>query len=118
MATVPLTALLKDMVDQDASDLHITVGVPPEMRISGKMVKVKMNPLNAEDTKALCYAVLTDAQKTEFERELELDFSFGIKELARFRGNVFQQKGTVAGVFRKIPVEIPAFETLGLPAAL
>ncbi|MCC7441224.1 MAG: type IV pilus twitching motility protein PilT [Bdellovibrionales bacterium] len=118
MATVPLTALLKAMVDQDSSDLHITVGIPPEMRISGKMVKVKMNPLTADDTKALCYSVLTDQQKSEFERELELDFSFGIKDMARFRGNVFQQKGSVAGVFRKIPVQIPQFETLGLPSAL
>jgi twitching motility protein PilT len=118
MATVPLTALLKAMVDQDASDLHITVGVPPEMRISGKMVKVKMNPMTAEETKALCYSVLTDQQKTEFERELELDFSFGIKDMSRFRGNVFLQKGSVAGVFRRIPVTIPPFESLGLPQIL
>src|SRR5688500_1152090 len=118
MAKIPLPALLKTMVDQDASDLHVTVGVPPEFRIGGKMVKVKMDPLTPQDTKELCYSVLSDAQKTELERELELDFSFGIKDLARFRGNVFFQKSALAGVFRKIPIQIPEFDSLGLPRVL
>src|SRR6185437_9740096 len=116
MATkVGLPALLKTMVDQDASDLHITVGVPPEFRIAGNMVKVKADSLNPADTKELCYSVLTDMQKAEFEKMLEIDFSFGIKDLARFRGNLFFQKNSVAGVFRRIPLSIPDFDELGLP---
>src|SRR3989338_2793563 len=114
MAQISLPALLKAMVQQDASDLHLTVGVPPEFRIQGKMVKVKMDPLVAEVTKELCYSVLTDSQKAEYEAEQEIDFSFGIKDVARFRGNLFQQKGAVAGVFRRIPFQIPAFDALGL----
>src|ERR1041385_1721657 len=115
MAKIGLPALLKTMVDQDASDLHITVGVPPEFRIQGKMVKVKTDPLSHQDTKELCYSVLTDAQKGEFEKALEIDFSFGIKDVARFRGNLFYQRGGVAGVFRRIPLQIPDFDKLGLP---
>lgn len=118
MAKVPLPALLKAMVDQNASDLHITVGSPPQFRIEGRMVKVKMDSLNPQDTKELCYSVLTDAQKAEFEEDFELDFSFGVKDIARFRGNIFFQKGAVAGVFRRIPIQIPSFEQLGLPPIL
>jgi twitching motility protein PilT len=118
MAKISLPALLKTMVDQDSSDLHITVGVPPEFRIQGKMVKVKSDPLSSQDTKELCYSVLTDSQKSDFEKNLELDFSFGIKEVARFRGNLFHQKGGVAGVFRRIPLNIPEFDALKLPIIL
>jgi twitching motility protein PilT len=118
MGKVTLPALLKTMVEQDASDLHVTVGVPPEFRISGKMVKVKMDSLMAADTKDLCYSVLTDAQKAEFEKNLDIDFSFGIKDLARFRGNLFYQRGNVAGVFRRIPIQIPEFDSLKLPQVL
>lgn len=118
MAKIGLPALLRTMVDQDASDLHITSGVPPEFRIQGKMVKVKADPLTPAETKELCYSVLTDAQKTEFEKALEIDFSFGIKDISRFRGNLFFQKGGVAGVFRKIPITIPDFDSLKLPQVL
>lgn len=118
MAKLSLPALLKGMVDQNSSDLHITVGVPPEYRISGKMVKVKTDPLNAQETKEICYTVLTDSQKAEFERNLELDFSFGIKDLARFRGNLFLQRGNVAAVFRRIPVKIPDWDEIGVPVVL
>lgn len=113
-----LPGLLKAMVDQNASDLHITVGVPPEFRISGKMVKVKTDPMTPQDTKELCYQVLTDAQKAEFERNLELDFSFGIKEVSRFRGNLFLQRGSVAAVFRRIPITIPEWDAIGIPQIL
>lgn len=106
------------MVDQGASDLHITVGTPPQFRIEGRMVKVKSEPLNSQDTKELCYGVLTDSQKSEFEQEQELDFSFGIKDVARFRGNIFYQKGSVGGVFRRIPIQIPTFDQLGLPSII
>lgn len=112
---IPLTTLLKTMVEQNASDLHITVGTPPQYRIEGRMVRVKMDPLQAQDTKELCYSVLSDAQKAEFERELELDFSFGVKDVARFRGNIFYQRSAVSGVFRRIPIQIPSFDQLGLP---
>src|SRR3954470_9194343 len=118
MAKIGLPALLKTMVDEDASDLHVSVGVPPEFRIQGKMVKVRMDPLNSQDAKDLCYSVLTDSQKVEFEKNLDIDFSFGIKELARFRGNLFYQRGNVGGVFRRIPLIIPDFDSLKLPLVL
>lgn len=113
-----LPALLKTMVEQGASDLHISAGVPPEFRILGNMVKVKADPMMPEDTRDLCYSVLSDHQKAVFEKELEIDFSFGIKDFARFRANLFFQKGGVAGVFRQIPFEIPDFDQLGLPLIL
>ncbi|MBC7385941.1 MAG: PilT/PilU family type 4a pilus ATPase [Cryobacterium sp.] len=115
MAKISLPSLLKTMVDQNASDLHITVGVPPEFRISGRMVKVKTEPMQSQDTKEICYQVLTDSQKAEFERNLELDFSFGIKDVSRFRGNLFLQRGSVAAVFRRIPISIPEWDTIGIP---
>lgn len=118
MSKISLAALLKAMVDQDGSDLHITVGVPPEIRIHGRMVKVKTDPLTAQDVKEICYSVITEAQKIEFEKHQELDFSFGIKDVSRFRGNLFNQKGSVAGVFRRIPFQVPEFEKLKLPDVL
>ncbi len=118
MPKIGLPSLLKTMVEQDASDLHISVGVPPEFRIQGKMVKVKTDPLTNQDAKELCYSVLTDSQKAEFEKNLELDFSFGIKDVARFRGNLFYQRGAVGAVFRRIPLAIPEFDQLKLPQIL
>jgi twitching motility protein PilT len=118
MAQVTLQQLLKAMVEQDASDLHITVGSPPQLRIGGIMSKVKTDVMSSTDTKNLCYGVLTDAQKAEFEEKLEIDVSFGIKNLARFRGNIFMQRGSVAGVFRRIPFDIPDMNTLGLPPVI
>jgi twitching motility protein PilT len=118
MAQVTLQQLLKAMVEQDASDLHVTVGSPPQLRIGGIMSKVKTDVMTSTDTKNLCYGVLTDAQKAEFEEKLEIDVSFGIKNLARFRGNIFMQRGSVAGVFRRIPFDIPDMNTLGLPPVI
>lgn len=118
MARIGMPALLKAMVDQNASDLHVTVGVPPEMRIGGKMVKVKTDALTHQDTKDLCYSVMTDPQKAIFESQLEMDFSFGVRDFSRFRANIFYQRGAVAGVFRRIPLTIPEFDTLGLPGIL
>lgn len=115
MAKISLPSLLKTMVDQNASDLHVTVGVPPQFRISGRMVKVKTDSLGPQDTKELAYQVLTDSQKAEFERNLELDFSFGIKDVSRFRGNLFLQRGSVAAVFRRIPISIPEWDAIGIP---
>ncbi|OFZ53096.1 MAG: type IV pili twitching motility protein PilT [Bdellovibrionales bacterium RIFOXYC1_FULL_54_43] len=118
MAKVTLPSLLKTMVDQNASDLHITAGVPPQFRINGNMVKAKMDALNQNEAKELCYSVLTDAQKAEFEKNFEIDFSFGIKDLSRFRGNIFFQRGGTSSVFRRIPMIIPDFDSLGLPEVL
>ncbi len=118
MSKVSLAQLLKTMVDQNASDLHITAGTPPQYRIEGRMIRVKLDNLTATDTKDMCYGVLTDAQKVEFERDLELDFSFGVKDVARFRGNIFFQKGSVGGVFRRIPIQIPTLDQIGIPAVV
>lgn len=115
MPKIPLPALLKTMVDQGASDLHIVVGSPPQFRIEGRMVKVKIDPLTPQDAKELCYSVISESQKAEFEKDLELDFSFGVKDLARFRGNLMMQKGAVGAVFRRIPINIPTLDSLGLP---
>jgi twitching motility protein PilT len=110
-----LHQLLKAMVEKGASDLHITTGSPPQLRIDGKLVPLKTNPLTPVETKQLCYSILTDAQKHRFEEETELDLSFGVKSLSRFRANVFLQRGAVAGAFRTIPFKILSFQELGLP---
>jgi twitching motility protein PilT len=110
-----LHQLLKAMVDRGASDLHITTGSPPQLRIDGELVPLKMNPLSPVDTKQLCYSILTDAQKHKFEEDNELDLSFGVKGLSRFRSNIFMQRGAVAGAFRTIPFKILTFQELGLP---
>lgn len=110
--------LFKLMVDSNASDLHISSGTSPGLRVHGEIIKVKTAPLNGEDTKRLIYQILTEDQKNEFEKKLELDFSFGIKGLARFRANVFNSKGAVAAVFRIIPSIVPDFKALNLPNIL
>ncbi|KAF0221890.1 MAG: twitching motility protein [Geobacteraceae bacterium] len=110
-----LHQLLKELVDRGGSDLHITTNTPPQIRINGKLTPMDLPPLTPVDTKQLCYSVLTDAQKHKYEEENELDLSFGVKGLSRFRGNVFVQRGAVAGVFRVIPYKILTFEELGLP---
>lgn len=115
---IQIQQLFKVMVESKASDLHLSVGVPPALRINGTIVKVKTGSLAPEDTKRLIYTVLTEEQKNEFEKNLELDFSFGIKGLARFRANVFYSKGGVAAVFRQVPNIIPDFKSLGLPNIL
>ncbi len=110
-----LHQLLKAMVEKGASDLHITTGTPPQLRIDGKLIPLKTPPLSPVETKQLCYSILTDAQKHRFEEESELDLSFGVKGLSRFRANVFMQRGAVAGAFRTIPFKILTFQELGLP---
>ncbi len=114
-----LSELLKRMVDMSGSDLHITTNSPPRVRVHGELKPLEdLPPLGPADTKQLAYSILTDAQKHRFEENLELDFSFGIKNIARFRGNLFNQRGAVAGVFRVIPFEIKSFDQLGLPPVL
>jgi twitching motility protein PilT len=110
-----LHQLLKILVENNGSDLHITTNTAPQIRVDGKLTPLDFPPLNQIETRQLCYSVLTDAQKHKFEEENELDLSFGVKGLSRFRGNVFVQRGAVAGVFRVIPYRVLSFEELGLP---
>ncbi|MEK7238932.1 MAG: type IV pilus twitching motility protein PilT [Nitrospirota bacterium] len=106
--------LLKIMIEKGASDLHISTGTPPRIRVDGKLISLHANPLSPADTKALCYSILTDAQKHRFEENNELDLSFGIKGVSRFRANIFMQRGAVSGAFRTIPFNIRTFAELGL----
>lgn len=115
MATLSLAELLKKMLEMGGSDLHVTTNTPPRIRVDGKLRPLEMPPLTASDTKQLAYSVLTDAQKHRFEEHWELDFSFGIKGLARFRANVFMQRGAVGAVYRTIPWQIKSFDDLALP---
>src|SRR5262245_37890269 len=116
MATLP--DLLKTMVEMNGSDLHLTTATPPQVRVHGHLQRLPMPELTPSDTKQLVYSVLTDAQKKRFEETLELDFSFGIRGLARFRCNVFNQRGAVGAVYRLIPEKIRSFGDLGLPPVL
>lgn len=110
-----LPVLLKAMLEHKASDMHITSGSPPTYRVHGQILKAKMSMMSPSQTKELCYSVLTDQQKALFEEKKQIDFSFGIRDLARFRANVYYQRGAVAGAFRHIPFEIPKLSNLGLP---
>src|SRR5258708_4554172 len=112
---VNLHQLLKAMIEKGASDMHITTGSPPLLRIDGHIVPLKLPPLGPVESKALCYSVLTEEQKITFEKTSELDLSFGVKGLSRFRANIYVQRGAVAGAFRAIPFKILTFEELGLP---
>ena len=112
---VNLQDLLRTMVEKGASDLHLTTGVPPVLRLHGRLVPMEIQALVPAETKSLAYSILTDAQKHKFEEEKELDFSFGVKGLSRFRGNVFLQRGAVAVAIRTIPYNILSFQELGLP---
>jgi twitching motility protein PilT len=116
MATLP--ELLRVLVDQNGSDLHLTTNTPPQIRVHGKLRQLDLPPLNPAETKQLTYSVLTDLQKKRFEETMELDFSFGIRGLARFRCNVFNQRGAVGAVYRLIPEEIKGFAELGLPSVI
>jgi twitching motility protein PilT len=110
-----LRQLLRLMVDRGASDLHITTGSPPQLRIDGTLVPLRTPPLKPSESKALCYEVMTDDQRLRFEKGCEIDFSFGVKSLSRFRANVFLQRGAVSGAFRSIPFQIRPLGELGVP---
>ena len=111
-----LRALLQEMIEREASDLHVTAGERPKLRIDGDITNSSVEQvLTPKDTLQLAYSVLTEQQKKRFEFEDELDFSFGIQNMARFRGNVFKQRGCVAMVLRMIPFSVRTFEDLGLP---
>ena len=115
---VNLHQLLKAMVEKGASDMHITAGAPPLLRIDGEVIPLKLAPLTPVDTKQLCYSIMTEEQKIVFEKESELDLSFGVKNLSRFRANVYMQRGAVAGAIRTIPFKILSFDELGLPPVI
>jgi twitching motility protein PilT len=110
-----LAELLHKVIQSGASDLHIASASPAQMRVDGELRTIDLDPLTPADTKRLAYSVMTEAQKHQFEEKWEIDFSFGIKDLCRFRANVFTQKGAVGAAFRAIPFEIKSFEALGLP---
>lgn len=113
-----LHELLKVMMERKASDLHITTGSPPQIRVDGELVPLDHPPLTPVETKQLCYSILTDVQKQKFEEESELDLSFGVKGLSRFRANIFMQRGAVAAAFRAIPFQVKTFQELGLPPVI
>jgi len=112
---ITLQQLLEEMIQKKASDLHITSGVPPVFRIDGELMQSAHDRLTPEMTQSLAYSILNDRQKKRFEMDYELDLSFGIQGLSRFRGNVFLQRGGVAMALRTIPWEIRTFQELGLP---
>src|SRR5690349_3947319 len=113
---INLRALLEEMIEKDASDLHLVAGERPKLRVDGDIVSASSEEvMTPKDTLSLAYSVLTENQKKRFETESELDFSFGIQNLARFRGNVFKQRGCVSVVIRQIPFNVKTFEELGLP---
>ena len=110
-----LHQLLKAMLDKGASDLHLTTGSAPQLRIDGQLAPLRTESLTPVDTKQLCYSILTDAQKLRFEEDQELDLSFGVKNMARFRANIFMQRGAVGGAFRLVPFKIIPLADLGVP---
>jgi len=115
VAPLSIQTFLELVVERNATDLHISADSPPLMRIDGELVALPFPPLSANETKNLCYSLLTDSQRHRFEEASELDFSFGIRGLSRFRGNLFVQKGMVGGAFRLIPYEVKGLAELGLP---
>jgi len=118
-APATLRALLEEMIDKGASDLHLSAGEVPKLRVDGKLENSNYGTqLGPRDTQSLSYSILTEQQKKRFEQEDELDLSFSVQNLSRFRGNVFRQRGTVAMAIRQIPFEILSFQELGLPPAI
>jgi twitching motility protein PilT len=113
-----LNQLLKAMVEQGGSDLHVTTNSPPQIRVDGTLRPLNLPPMTPTETKQLAYSILTDNQKHRLEENLEIDLSFGLKGLARFRANIFHQRGAIAAVFRQIPYEIRSFRELNLPAVI
>jgi twitching motility protein PilT len=113
-----LNQLLKTMVEQGGSDLHLTTNSAPQIRVDGQLRPMNLPPLTPSETKQVAYSILTDNQKHRLEENLEIDLSFGLKGLARFRANIFHQRGAIAAVFRQIPFEIKSFRELGLPTVI
>ncbi len=118
IGAIKIQQLFKLMVDQGASDLHLSVGAAPALRIDGEIVRIKVTPLTDKVCRKIIYQVLSDKQKAELEKNLEIDFSFGVRNLARFRVNVFYSQGRLSAAFRSIPSVVPDFDALGLPSVL
>ena len=118
MATVTIEELLQLLVDRNGSDLHLSAGSPPKARVDGHLYDTEHPPMRPDETKALIYSFLTSDQVARFERDHELDLSFGLEGLGRFRVNVFMQRGSVASVLRMIPEQVRHFEELGLPRSM
>ncbi len=118
VATIDMHQLLQVMVEKGASDLHLTAGTPPQLRVDGSLYPLKIPPLKPADVQRLCYSVLTEGQKKRFEERNEIDLSFQWKGVSRFRANFFRQRGSVAGAIRQIPTRIMTFEELGLPSVV
>jgi twitching motility protein PilT len=115
---INLHQLLRAMIEKGASDLHIATGSPPLLRVDGEVVPLKLPPLGPVETKQLCYSVLTEEQRRQFETDKELDLSFGVKGLSRYRANLFIQRGAVSAAFRAIPFKILSYDELGLPPSV
>ena len=115
---ISLLEVLKLAHQEGASDIHITTGSPPLLRINGSLIRLETNILKSEDTKELCYSLISDEQKAKFENQKHLDFSFFVKNIARFRGTLFFQKGSVAGTFRLLQLSPPNIQNLNLPPVL
>jgi twitching motility protein PilT len=115
---VSLRELLEQMVKMDASDLHLTVGAPPVVRVDGKLQRLNYDMMNGEQTKKLAYSMLNEKQRMKFEQNNELDFSFGVESMSRFRCNMFMQRGNIAVALRQIPYKIRTMEDLGLPKVM
>src|SRR5262249_38561585 len=113
-----IEAFLREMIERGGSDLHLTTASPALSRPPGELMPLAPPPLGATDTKNLCYSLLTEQQKKKFEEDSELDFSFGIKGVSRFRGNLYLQKGAIGGAFRMIPYQTPQLQNLGLPSSV
>ncbi len=113
-----LRELLEHMVKMNASDLHLTAGAPPVIRVDGKLQRLQQDILTSEQTRKLAYSMINEKQKLRFEQNSELDFSFGIESMSRFRANMFMQRGNVAVVLRQIPYKVQTFEELGLPKVI
>lgn len=110
-----LASLLKSLVEQGGSDLHITSNSPPRIRVNGKLLALDLPPMSHHHTTQICYSVLTEQRRSLLEEFCEVDFSFGVRGLSRFRGNVFMQRGSIGGVFRVVPETIPTISDLQLP---
>lgn len=115
---VSLRELLEQMVQMGASDLHLTTGAPPVVRLDGKLVRLEYDNLTGEETRKIAYSMLNEKQKLKFEQNSELDFSFGIESMSRFRANMFMQRGNIAVALRQIPYKVKSFEELGLPKVI
>ena len=115
---ISMIQILRTAIRENASDIHITPGVPPALRICGEIMYLNVEPLTNNRSRELCYAVITDEQKRRVETDKDLDFSFSIDKSARFRGHIYHQKQSVVGCFRQIPMSIPNMKDIGLPPIL